>query len=28
MIARLARFANDSYYLLRTPHAAAKKAAL
>jgi FkbM family methyltransferase len=28
MIARLARFANDSYYLLRTPHATAKKAAL
>jgi FkbM family methyltransferase len=28
MIAGLARFANDSYYLLRTPHAPAKKAAL
>src|SRR5260370_14551167 len=28
MIARLARFANDSYCLLRTPHPLRKKAAL
>jgi len=28
MITRLARFANDSYYLLRTPHPLRKKAAL
>ncbi len=28
MIARLARFANDSYYLLRTPHSLRKKTAL